>query len=349
MSARTLPTIAVALLVISAVTLTGCSATQDQSAPDVDDSAESSSTSPAGERAGDDNAGGSGDESARVVGAPASSRPLFDDACAGRLSVRPAGATPTDLTSISGLAAGRRTTEVVWSIEDSFEPAELVAMSFDGVERARIGVRGGLFANVDWEDLALEVGDDDISRIYIADIGDNLGIRSSLKVLVVDEPALDATDATARTITMRYRPADGVTPRPNAEAMVVQRGAIWVIDKFPDGPATLYRLEPDATDPDRGDLVAVSTVDLPGEQVTAADLSPDGSVLALRTDAALRLYPVDDGEDIAEALSATPCVAPSIPERQGESVAILAGVTGLLTVSENESGGQVQLHLTAPG
>ena len=128
----------------------------------------------------------------------------------------------------------------------------------------------------------------------------------------------------------------------------MQGGTIWVIDKNPDGPATLYRLEPDATDPDRGELVAVSTLALAGEQVTAADLSPDGTVLAVRTDEQLRLYPVDEGQDIAGALSATPCATPSIPERQGESVAVLAGAAGLLTVSEDESGQPVELHLTAP-
>ena len=119
----------------AALVLPGCSATRDRSAPDVDDSAESPGTAPQQNQPGD---GAAGDEAERVTVPPASSRPLFDDACAGRLSVRPSGTLPADLTSVSGLAAGRRSPEVVWSIEDSFEPAELVAVSFDGVEAARV-------------------------------------------------------------------------------------------------------------------------------------------------------------------------------------------------------------------
>ncbi len=262
--------------------------------------------------------------------------------------VRSIGAAPGDLTSISGLVASRLEPDLVWAIEDSFEPPDLVALGIDGSERATVTVSAGRFPNVDWEDLAIDVDAEGSPQIYIADIGDNLGIRSELKVLVVDEPALDATSAEARIITMSYRSEDGLTGRPNAEAMIVQRGTIWVIDKTPDGPATVYRLEPDPADPDRGELVAVSTLDLPGEQVSGADLSPDGTVLAVRTDAAQRLYAVAGGADIAEALVGTPCNTPPIPERQGESVAILPGTAGVLTVSEDEAGAPVELHLTTP-
>lgn len=286
--------------------------------------------------------------------AAASSLPLLDAACSGRLGVTDAGTLASDLTSISGLAASRRTPDVVWAIEDSFEPADVVALATDGTELGRVGVDAGPLSNLDWEDLAIADGPDG-PQLVVADIGDNLSIRPSVRVLVVDEPAPDAGSVTPTVIEATYRDLDGATVRPNAEALVVQDGVMWVIDKDPDGPATVYRFEPDSDGGSddgsgaatSGTFVAVSTLDLPGEQVSGADLSADGTVLAVRTPDAVRLYRVDDGADIAEALRGVPCLAPPPEEGQGESIAVLPGDAGLLTVSEAESGGAVTLHLTS--
>ena len=209
-------------------------------------------------------------------------------------------------------------------------------------------VQGGPLTNLDWEDLAVAVGPDGTPKVYVADIGDNLSIRPSVQFYVFDEPEPDATSVTPRVIDATYRDLDGAEVRPNAEAIVVHDDTVWVLDKDPDGPATLYRLEPTDGDPGSGVLAAVSTVDLPGEQVSGADLSPDGTVLAVRTTDAVRLYPVPEGADIATALTGEPCTAPAPPEVQGESIAVLPGMDGLLTVSEAEQGGTVTLHLLAP-
>ena len=277
-----------------------------------------------------------------------SSAELVALACSDQLVVRDAGQLPADLTSVSGLAASRRDAGVVWAVEDSFEPADLVALGTDGRELGRVQVRGGPLTNLDWEDLAITVDADGTPQVYVADIGDNLSIRPSVQLYVFDEPEPATTSVTPRVIVATYRALDGSEVRPNAEALVVQGDTVWVLDKEPDGPATLYRLEPTAEDPDRGVLAAVATLDLPGEQVSGADLSPDGTVLAVRTTDAVRLYPVPEGADIAAALGGEPCTAPTPPEAQGESIAVLPGTDGLLTVSEAEQGGAVTLHRLAP-
>ena len=138
--------------------------------------------------------------------------------------------------------------------------------------------------------------------------------------------------------------------RPNAEAMVVQDDVIWILDKQPGSPTGLYRSELSGDDPAQSStLVRVSELDLGDEVVTAADLSPDGSVLAVRTNSELWLHPVEPGDDIRAALGNERCATPELDEAQGESVAVLPGLAGLVTVSEDESGGTVAMHLTAPG
>lgn len=279
---------------------------------------------------------------------PADSRGLLEAACAGRVQVRDAGELPPDLTSVSGLAASHRHDGVLWAVEDSLEPADLVALTTDASELGRIRVQGGPLPNLDWEDLAVATGPDGTSRVYIADIGDNLSFRPRVQLYVFDEPDPTDTAVTPRVVQMTYDGADGRPVRPNAEALVVQDSAVWVIDKNPDGPATVWRLDADPSTATEGLLRPVSSLDLPGEQVTGADLSPDGSVLAIRTIDAVRLYPVDPGADIAEALTATPCTTPPPPERQGESIALLPGGRGIATVSEDEGGSPVRLHLSEP-
>ena len=172
-------------------------------------------------------------------------------------------------------------------------------------------VNPGTLANIDWEDLAVTVDPEGNAQVWIADIGDNLTIRPSVQLYIADEPAVDAGTVEARVIDVTYVDPSGTPIRPNAEAMVVQDGIAWIVDKVDEGPATVYRMEPDADDPSRVTMVPAGTVDLPGERVTGLDLSADGTVLALRTTAALRLYPVGAGQDVAAALAGSSCRTPS--------------------------------------
>ncbi len=267
---------------------------------------------------------------------------LFEAACDGRVEVSVAGAAPEELSSISGLAASRRHPGVVWAIEDSFEPADLVALDPTGTTRGRIRVAAGALANLDWEDLAVAPSADGTSQVHIADIGDNLGIRREVRILTFDEPALDATGVEADDLRLTYE-----SGRPNAEALAVIDEVVWVIDKTTDGPATIWRGEPDPADTERGVLRPAGAVDLGGEAVTAIDVSPDATVVALRTIDSVRLFPLGDGGDLVAALAGEGCEAPPPPEPQGESVAFVDDGAALVTVSEDESGGRVELHRLA--
>jgi hypothetical protein len=284
---------------------------------------------------------------------PASTAPLLAAACDGELAVRPVATLPDDLTSISGLAASRRRDDVVWAVEDSFEPAQLVALDTDGRELGRVDIDAGPLSNLDWEAVATTVDSDGTPRVVIGDLGDNLAIRPTVRLLSLDEPELSddgPTPSAVRptTIEATFRDATGATVRPNVEAMVVLGDTTWVLDKAPGAPTTIYRLVPDPADATRATFEPAGTVDLDGEAATALDLSPDGSVLALRTNRSLRLHPVEPGADLQTVLAGESCAAPTPPEVQGESVAILAGTAGLLTVSESEQGVPVTLHRTAP-
>src|SRR5688572_29419145 len=88
----------------------------------------------------------------------------------------------------SGAAASRRHPGVIWTHNDSGDPA-VFAFDAGGKARGRVTVSGATVT--DWEDIALGPCPQG-SCLYIADIGDNDRARKQITIYRVPEPALDA-------------------------------------------------------------------------------------------------------------------------------------------------------------
>lgn len=89
-------------------------------------------------------------------------------------------------------------------------------------------------------------------------------------------------------------------------------------------------------------LEAIGYLDVRPDRITAADLSPDGTRLVVRTYLGLRVFAVT-GDDVAGALGGEPCWRSIADEGQGESAAFAADGRSVLTVSE---GAEPDLHRT---
>jgi hypothetical protein len=175
------------------------------------------------------------------------------------------------------------------------------------------------------------VGDD---WIFVADTGDNTLTRSSAALYRFPEPDPAAGSATAEALRVVYPdgPAD-------VEALLVdpQTGDAYLVAKRLLAAPEIYRIPADAWDgetapaEDGGDL-GFGLAALAGGPVTAADASPDGSLLAVRTYGGVWVWRRGPGVAVADALREAPCPAPAPPEAQGEALALDAG--GYLTVSE---------------
>ncbi len=195
------------------------------------------------------------------------------------------------LDEISGLAASRNFPGHFWAINDSGNSAELQLMDGKGQHRGSVTVTGA--ANIDWEDLdSFEL--DGRRYLLIADTGDNGGIRNDLVLHVIEEPAdLDQPAPVAWSLPFRW--PDG--PR-DCEASAVDpiRGEVLLISKK-RVPPELFRVPlrpsggqavaehlgdlPGIEQPDAGDLRRSPTYGRYRAQVTGADLSPNGRVLAV--------------------------------------------------------------------
>jgi hypothetical protein len=196
-----------------------------------------------------------------------------------------------ELPEGSGVAASRRTSGTFWAHNDSGDPV-LFALDDRGAVTRRLLVTGA--AVDDWEDIAVAPCPQG-SCVYIADIGDNNGNRERITVYRVPEPgSADAATKPAEVF-------EGVYPNGahDAEALfVTSAGDAYIITKGDPGPVALYKfpLTPGKKTPlQRIGAPMIDGKDIDAEnRPTAADLSPDGNWVAVRTTHAIVFYRTAD-------------------------------------------------------
>jgi len=240
------------------------------------------------------------------------------------------------LVETSGIAASRTAPGVVWAHNDSGDEPSLYAVGSDGEDLGSVLLEGGLA--FDWEDLAIGPGPGTTdSYLYVGDIGDNFEIRQGqVTVYLVREPDPGALEESVPIdLEVTLESPDGSH---NFEALFVADQAIFVVTKDSETTAVYQSSPIDRSG--SATLGLIATLDL-GAEVTAADMSWDGSMIAFRGYETVWMWRRAPGASVAEALTTEPCAAPSPEERQGESIAFLADGS-LVTVSE---GSDVALHL----
>ncbi|HVR80966.1 MAG TPA: hypothetical protein VHF02_02590 [Luteimonas sp.] len=235
-----------------------------------------------------------------------------------------------DVNEVSGLAASRTHGDVLWMLNDGGNAAHLFAVSKRGSKLATFRIDG--VANTDWEDLAaFDLG----GRHYllIADTGDNGGLRRSLQLHVVEEPAMltDATLKPAWSIVFRW--PDGAR---DCEAVAVDaaRDQVLLISKKRQPPEVFaLPLHPrgDALQvarklgtlagvpqPSAEELAANPRLARIRSQVTAADLAPDRHAIAVLTYHDVLVYLRRTDETWTQALARPPQVhaLPWLPQAE---------------------------------
>ncbi len=231
-------------------------------------------------------------------------------------------------TELSGLVASTVRRGVLWSVNDSGNPAALIGFATTGRAIAESTVAG--VENFDWEDLAAGRR----GTLLVGDIGDNLAQRPSITVLEVPEPRAGAASVTP-TAHYELRYPDGAR---DAEALLFDRsnGSIVVVSKSfgPRGGVYVAR---------RPSSRAVTTLRRAGtlrldegDAVTAGDVSADGRTIVLRTYDRAFAWRRRPGETVADALRRRPCVADAdlLREGQGEALAVTGDGSAFYTVPE---------------
>src|SRR4051794_15235303 len=147
------------------------------------------------------------------------------------------GAFPVQLphvTEASGLAPSRRHPDMFWTFNDSGDPT-LYGINANGDLRAHVQVPG--MNTGDWEDvstgsckagLASAPASDSQACLYLADIGDNQGTRTSIRIFRFPEPR-QRDHVADQPVRFEGKYADG--PHDAEAAFVLPDGQLFVITK----------------------------------------------------------------------------------------------------------------------
>jgi hypothetical protein len=250
----------------------------------------------------------------------------------------------SDLPEISGIVDSRANADTFWVHNDRGDGARFFAISHSGSLLGAFPLADA--PPGDWEDIAIGPKPSGGNYLYLGDVGDNDSVRPFVTVYRTDEPqstagaTIPAADYTALNLRFPGGPRDVeslfVDPLSGDLILITKRTAIPEIYSVPSSAFD----NPDPT----AMLTSLGNLNGPLSRPTAADISPDGRFILVRssTSSTGYLYERGIGQSIADALN-----GPGIPfalgvESQGEAIGWAADGHHFYTVSESDG------HATAP-
>lgn len=231
----------------------------------------------------------------------------------------------------SGIVCSVLNEDILWTHNDSGGQPSVYAIDTKGNLIATLQLPG--VRNRDWEDIAIhKEPKSKESFLYIGEIGDNAGKHPSIFIYKVPEPLFTNADTlfTAKRVEkFEIKYEDGAR---DAEALFIDpaNGDIYIISKREE-QVGVYRVKA----PDSSKLnTAVKTATLPLSWVTAADISPDGKKLLVKTYTSIWQYKLKRSTDGSLILNAKPQTLPYRVEPQGEAVCFDGNGKSYYTLSE---------------
>jgi hypothetical protein len=241
--------------------------------------------------------------------------------------------TDPDLDEVSGMAASRAQPGLYWAEDDSGNGEKLMLIKGDGSRIATVKVTSA--TNVDWEDLdSFDL--DGKHYLLVADTGDNGGIRKLLTLYVIEEPAHPRDgDSVTPAWRIDFHWPDGARDC-EATAVDAKKGEVLLISKK-RVPPELFVLPlrrtaneltahflgtlPGIVEPSEDDLRRNPVYGRYRAQISGADLSPNGRVLAVLNYRAVYFFVRRPGESWPSVLKQAPgsLVFPWLP--QAEAIA----------------------------
>lgn len=250
--------------------------------------------------------------------------------------------SPDELNEVSGVAASRLHSNTLYVHNDSGDSSrffaihpngELLAIyNFKGVSNNGLGVK-------DCEDIAVGPGPAaGKSYIYLADIGDNSGTRSSVQVYRFAEPnsiAHTILEVEADVIDLQY--PDG--PR-DAETILIDpiEKMLYIISKGDDS-AHIYRCSLAFNNKDKVQMGLCGRI-IPdnkgtGKWIVSGDISPDGSGVLIKTISDIYYFRRNGDEPVYTTLQHKPVKQQAYAiHGQQEAVGFSASGDGFYVLSE---------------
>lgn len=233
----------------------------------------------------------------------------------------------TEITETSGIGQSYRQTDRIWIHNDSGDRSLLYAVTNSGTLLGKVDLN---IEAVDWEDMSTIQMEDSPPYMYVGDIGDNNQEREEISIHKIREPVHFAEEVFFQTYTLQYPD----NPH-NAEALVVHpiTGVVYIITK--DVHSTqIFKVHENEQILEEMNRFTFAEMDMEGSPlVTAADISPDGSTLLIRT--YTHIWALDatilEGNELSRS-----CAMPGPVEEQGEAITFI-NQDEYISISEGES------------
>jgi hypothetical protein len=243
------------------------------------------------------------------------------------------GIAPKKIEEASGLAASKTIPGYLWTLNDSGNPAEIYLLN----EKAEIVMTCALenIVNRDWEELFIGPGPEpDKSYIYVADIGDNDAVYPDKILYRMEEPLIIEKKSVIKKVdTFVFSLPD--KPR-DTEAMIYDSlsSSFYIFSKR-EPNIKLYELKyPFLSDT----LTAEFKVELPFNNIVAADISDNGDEILLKSYNQIFYWKRNKEESFISTLTRKPEELKYSPEAQGESIVFRYDGSGFYTLSEAPKG-----------
>ncbi|MBT8461540.1 MAG: hypothetical protein KJO44_03385 [Gemmatimonadetes bacterium] len=263
-----------------------------------------------------------------------------------------AGYLPAQLFEASGIARDPRRSDLFWVHNDSDNDPALYAVDTTGALAGEAAIIGA--TNRDVEDVAVARCTEGWCLFY-ADMGDNLSVRDQVyvhRLPLPDLPSGATVPLEAVSPFASYTMVFPGGPR-DAESLFVdsERGELGVVTKGRNGQVELYVADLQTLESVDGPvaLERIGRLDVPiggnlsAQYVTAADLSPDGQRLGVRS--YTWLYVFEWAGSSAFDTLAAPANAALFPaaEPQGEGLAFSNDGLRFFLASEGQGARPPQL------
>ena len=244
------------------------------------------------------------------------------------------------LTETSGIAASVANPGMLYVHNDSGDTSRFFAIHPDGSLKSVIYYNGDkslkMLGVTDCEDIAVNIGPQPGTYVYMGDIGDNDAVRKDIIVFRIKEPALSDTlvNAQAEPLVLTY--PDG--PR-DAETLIVDPidKLIYIVSKREDSVVVystplLFNANDTAVLQLRAKLFFSGLGET--KYITAGDISQDGLRILLKSYTQVYYWKRQSGEAIWQSMLRSPEALPYTIEQQGEAIGFTTDATGYYTTGE---------------
>ncbi|HYG04533.1 MAG TPA: hypothetical protein VD927_18930 [Chryseosolibacter sp.] len=233
----------------------------------------------------------------------------------------------------SGIAASISNEELLWTHNDSGNPAEIFLIDKNMDIRLTCVLKG--VDNRDWEDIAVGPGPEEgANYLYVAEIGDNFAQYPYKYVYRFKEPRLAEAEKEVLIIEefelLTFKLPD---TRKDTETLMIHPKTkdFYVVSKR-ETPCVVYRFRNPTSTTDT--LVAEIVGKIQTSQIVGGDISADGSEVLLKNYSNVFYWKLGANETIEQALAREPKYLPYVEEPQGEAIGFARDGKGFYTISE---------------